>query len=86
MIDGRSAGHFRRAGGGDQLRQPKIQNLHVPVFADEHVLRLQVAMDDAFLMRRSQAARNLAAVIDRFAQRQNPVAHRLPQCLSFQQF
>ncbi len=39
----------------NQLRQTKVENLDAPVFGDEKIFRFEVAMDDAFLMRRRQA-------------------------------
>ena len=39
----------------DQLRQAEVEDLHAPVRRDEHVVRLQVAMDDALLVRGGEA-------------------------------
>ena len=50
-----------------QLRQAEVQNLHPPVFGDEQVLRLQITMDNAFLMCCRQPARDLHSVINRLA-------------------
>ena len=68
-----------------QLRQSEVQNLHPPVLGDEQVLRFQIAMDNAFLMRRGQPARNLHSVINRLAHRQTAPLDLLPQRFAFQQ-
>jgi hypothetical protein len=65
----------------DRLRQAEIEDLDAGVSRDEDVLRFQVAMNDAFLMRRGQAARDLHRDVDRAPRRQRslrqPVAKRL---------
>ena len=42
-----------------RLRQAEVENLHLPVVEDEHVLRLEIAVDDAARVRRFEAARDL---------------------------
>ena len=42
-----------------QLGQAEIQNLHPAVAREEKILRLQVAMNNAFFVRRRQSARHL---------------------------
>ena len=44
-----------------QLGETEVEDLHAPVGRDEDVLRLQVAMDDALLVRGREAARDLGA-------------------------
>ena len=57
---GSVAGIDRRVGAVlEQLGQAEVQNLDAAVGGDEEVLRLQVAMDDALLVRRRQAVRDL---------------------------
>src|SRR5437660_9072587 len=53
----------------DQFRDPEIKNFDAVVFRDEEVVRFQIAMNDAFLMRRREPVRHLNRVIDRFALR-----------------
>ena len=65
------------------LRQPKIQDLHATVAQDKHVVGLQIAMDDALLVRGRKTFRHLNTKIDRFARRQRALLKTLPQALSF---
>ena len=75
---GGSSGSYRRGfgvscaqfSGSDQLGQAEVQNLDVPVFGDEEVVRLEVPMDDAFLMRRGQTAQNLHGIVEHLAHRE----------------
>src|SRR5688572_9383213 len=48
----------------DELRQPEIEELHPAVRKDEDVLRLQIAVDDSFVMRGGEAAGNLDGITD----------------------
>ena len=57
--DGLSRGDVDR--GIDQLGQAKIQDLQLAVLGDAQVSRLEVAMDDAFTMRRFQSTGELSA-------------------------
>ena len=71
----RAVGHRGRSRIGsarmlDQLCQTKVENLDSSIFGQEQVLRLQVAMDNAFLMCRRQAARGLDGIINRLPNRQ----------------
>src|SRR5262249_1653596 len=80
----------RRAGsvGGDrfgQLRETEVEDLDAPVFREEHVLGLQIAMDDALVVRGRQAAGDLHAVLDRLADRQRAALQRLTQRLAGEQ-
>jgi hypothetical protein len=47
-----------------QLGQPEIEDLHHPVPAHEHVLGLQVAVDDAALVRGRETSRHLRRMVD----------------------
>ena len=57
----------------------------MPVAGEEDVLRLEVAMDDAALVRRGQPARELRAEVERAARRDGPFANPRAQRLAFQQ-
>src|SRR2546428_5749913 len=69
-----------------ELGNSKVQNLHAAIFGDEDVLRLQVAMDDPFLVRSGQTMRNLDRIVDRFALRLRRAAQSFAQRLAFEQF
>src|SRR6266571_3747373 len=69
-----------------ELGNAKVQNLHASIFGDEDVLRLQVAMDDPFLVRSRQTMRNLDRIVDRFAFRLRRAAQSFAQRLAFEQF
>jgi hypothetical protein len=56
--------------GLGQLGQAEVQNLHAPVCRDEDVLRLQVAVDDALVVRRGETTGNLDRVLERLAHRE----------------
>ena len=56
-----------------QLREAEVQNLDSSVFGDEEVFGLEIAMDDALVVRRRESMRDLNAVIDRFANRYGAV-------------
>src|SRR4029077_7134277 len=64
--------HRGRSGIGsarmlNELCQAEVENLYSSIFGQEQVLGLQVAMDNALLVRRRQPARRLDGVIDRLA-------------------
>src|SRR6476660_10529631 len=56
--------------GAMQFCETEIENLDSPVFGDEHVLRLQVAMNDAFLVGRRVSLGDLNRVFDGLSCRQ----------------
>ena len=62
-----------------ELGQTEVENLHPTVARDEHVLWLEIAVNDAFLVRRGKAACQLNRVINGPAdrQRRNFLAERL---------
>ena len=62
--------HAIHAHGLQRLRQSEVQHFHCAVFAHLDVARLQVAMDDALLMRGFESSGNLAGQRDRFVHRQ----------------
>src|SRR6266480_2536190 len=70
--------------GSNQLGQAEVQNLDVPIFGNEDVFRLEVPMDDTFLMCRSQTAQNLHGIVERLANRQTLELATLMQRLSVQ--
>ena len=66
-----------------QLGQAEVQNLDAVVMGDENVLRLQVAMDDAFFVRRGQTAGDLNRVVDRLARGDRTVCHPGAKLVAF---
>src|SRR5271167_1789107 len=69
-----------------KLRQPEVQDLHPPIFCEEKILRLEVAMNDPFFMSRGQSMRNLQGAVQSLAHRNRPAAQPLPQRLALKQF
>ena len=67
-----------------QFRQSKIENLYPPIVGDEDIFRLQIAMNDPFVVRRRQALRDLRAVVDDSPHRQRRTAQLCPQGLTLQ--
>src|SRR5580704_17618156 len=49
--------------GFEQFGQAKIENFDVTITRDEDVLRLEIAMDDTFSVRRCQAAYDLQCIV-----------------------
>jgi hypothetical protein len=74
------------AGSRGRRRQPEVENLRLAVADEKHVLRLQVAMDDALLVRRRQAARDLRRDVDRRLHRQGAAGQPIAQRFAVQQF
>ena len=54
---------------GTQLGDAEVEDLHAPVAREEDVLRLQIAMDDALLVRGGEALRDLQRDVDGLARR-----------------
>ncbi len=69
----------------NQFGQAEVQDLDPPVFREEQILRLEVAMNDPFFVGRGQAMCDLQGVIQSLAYRERSAAQALPQCLSLQQ-
>ena len=67
-----------------QLRQTKIQNLDSPIFRDENILRLQIAVDDSLLMCRRQPVCDMHSVVESLALRQHASVQHLAQAFAFQ--
>src|SRR5262245_23537032 len=56
------------------LSQPEVEDFHATVLGDEQVLRLQVAMHHALLVRGGKSLRNLQSVLDRPSKRRRTMA------------
>ena len=65
-----------------ELREPEIEDLHAPVFPDEHVLRLQIAMEEPLAVRVREALEHLAGVGDRLADRELAVVEHAAQAVA----
>jgi hypothetical protein len=65
-------------------RKAEVEDLDPPVRRDEQVLRLEVAVDDAFVVRRRETARNLGGVLNCLALGQRAAGQPLAQRLSFE--
>ena len=50
------------AGVGEELCQTKVSQLNVAVLVDEHVLRLQVSMDDLMLVEDTDSEHELGSI------------------------
>ena len=68
-----------------ELRQTEVENLHALVARDEDVLRLQVAMDDALLVRGREAVGDLNARSRRPSRTGSATAQPLAKRLAFEQ-
>ena len=64
LVDGRDRVRLR------QLGQAEVEDLHAAVVGDEEVLGLEVAMDDAVVVRGGEAVGDLDGVVDGLAHRQ----------------
>ena len=85
---GRDGGLFAGRGafvGTRQLREAEVEDLHAPVVGDEQVLGLQVAMDDALVVRGREAVGDLHGVVDGLAHRQRARAEPIAQRLALEQ-
>jgi hypothetical protein len=82
----RHRGHFLPFLGHRVLPgEAEVEHLDLPRAEQEHVLGLQVAVDDALLVRRGQPARDLEGDLDGLAGRQRAVLQALAQRLALQQ-
>jgi hypothetical protein len=82
MSERESAGSPRDRG---HFRQAEIENLEAIARQDEQILWLEVAMDDALLVRGSEARRDLRAIVDACRDRQRPVVQPLAQCRALEE-
>ncbi len=64
-------------GSASPKSRSEIQDLDAPVGRHDDVLRLEIAMDDAAVVRGGEAARDLRRVLRRFAWRQRPAGHSI---------
>src|SRR5262245_44429103 len=69
-----------------QFRQAEVENLDAPVLGDEEILRLEVTMDDSFLVSGSESAGDLLGVLYRAARRQRAFVQLFAQFFAFEQF
>ena len=58
----------------------------MPALGDKHIGRLDVAMDDAFRMRRVQSVSNLSGEVEQFAGLEGAAGDALSERLAFEQF
>jgi hypothetical protein len=71
--------------GLHQFREAEVQNLDAALFGDEQVLRFQVPMNDAFVVRCRQPMSDLNAHVDRPAKRYWAMPQLLFQSVSHQE-
>jgi hypothetical protein len=71
--------------GADQLGKAEVEDLDAPVLRDEDVLRLEISVDDAFLVGCSKTNRHLDRVIQRPPGRQRRASHPFAKGLAFEQ-
>ena len=64
-----SAGLDPRPPGSKALASPEVEHLHVFFRRDLHVRRLQIAMDDAFLVRGLERLTDLVGELQRVLKR-----------------
>ena len=83
---GRDNGLGPRRGGGcvDLAGKTEIENLDLPIREQEEILRLQVPMNQVFVMRRRKPARHLHGDVDRLAKRQRAGGEPLAERLAFE--
>ena len=72
-------------GGRRGAGQSEIEHLDVPVARHDDVCRLQVAMDDAAVVRGGESPGDLRAVLDRFANRHRSARGDLSQRVAFEE-
>ena len=77
----------RRIGPGrvHQFRHAEVKNLHAPIASKEQVVWLQISMDDATVVRRREAVRDLHGVVDRLALWHRAVPQTFAERLPFEQ-
>jgi hypothetical protein len=68
-----------------ELGQPEVEDLHPAFLRQEHVLGLEVAVDDAPLVSRAQAPGRLQHPAQRLAQRRDPAPQGLAQGLALEE-
>ena len=70
----------------DQLRKPEVEDLRTALGSHEDVVRLQIAVNDAFGMCSRETKRDLCGEVRRFAKRKGPLPQHRCQRLAFEQF
>ncbi len=70
----------------DQFGQSEVQNFDAAVFGEEEILRLEIAVNDALVVRSGESMRDLNSVIDGFASRKWAALQGLPQRFADEQF
>ncbi len=76
----------RGAVGISGPRQAEVEDLHLPLGGDHHIRRLEVAMDQAAIVGRFEAARDLVKQVDGPVDRQWAALQNLGQCFALDQF
>ena len=69
----------------DQLRKPEVEDLRTALGSHEDVVRLQIAVNDAFGMCSRETKRDLCGEVRRFAKRKGPLSQHRCQRLAFEQ-
>ena len=69
--------------GIGQLRQPEVHDLDVTLAGEHHVLGLQIAVNDAGLVRLRERIRQLAGDLKGLLQRRSSASQQLPECRAF---
>jgi hypothetical protein len=72
--------------GSIAFARPKIEHLHLTIFGQGNIRGFQIAVDDAFLMRRFQRFRELPGDDEGLIDRDRPTRNALVQALSIHQF
>ena len=65
------------------FRQPEVEHFHRTVFGDHDIRRFQVAVDDAFCVRRVEPCRNLRGNVDRLFELESTSLDPLCQRFAF---
>jgi len=72
--------------GLGELGEAEVKNFGAAIFGDENVFWLQVAMDDAFFVRGSEAVGDLQRVVESLARGDRSAAQAVAQRLTLKQF
>ena len=83
-VQGEARARAQLAGVALEVRQPEVEDLHAPVGEAEHVLGLEVAMDDALAMGGLESRGEPQRDAERFLARQRSAAHHVAQRLAVQ--
>src|SRR6185295_18061438 len=69
----------------DLLGEPEVEDLETPVLRDEHVLGLQIAVDDSFVVGGREAARELEGEVEREAKGERGLEEPAPEGLTLKE-